>query len=300
MTSGQSTESSIDRDSTTASRLSPEPPKRPVAPVAGATLDRGRNFKPGRPKSLGHRSAVRWLQRGAVSEVAPSRRTGSRAVRLAPAVADWLAPRTYSVPDQRCHTRPPTRSGRTALKRKRPGGDRRYTAECPPSEESTRPRTHVGIPGPDVCRADADTPTSTALAPCGVQASRLVSVGTNSNGSPTATDVAVSLASWRHEDATCGPRCSVAAARPNRCSGAPLRARCRGLAARRCRRAATLRLAPPGGSVKSRYLSRGQTWKDEPSPHPSPRGWRMRLGGTSPWRATYHVPAHEGRHGLSG
>jgi hypothetical protein len=145
--------------------------------------------------------------------VAPSRRTGSRAVRLAPAVADWLATRTYSVPDQRCHTRPPTRSGRTALKRKRPGGDRRYTAECPPSEEGTRPRTHVGIPGPDVCGTDADTPTSTALAPCGVRASRLVSVGTNSNGSPTATDVAVSLASWRHEDATCGPRCSVAAAR---------------------------------------------------------------------------------------
>jgi hypothetical protein len=97
----------------------------------------------------------------------------------------------------------------------------------------------------------------------------------------------------------CGPRCAVRPRGPNRCSGAPLRARCRGLAARRCRCAATLSLARLR-RVKSRYLSRGQTWKDEPSPHPAPRGCRMRLGGTSPWRARYHVPAHEGRHGLAG
>lgn len=45
---------------------------------------------------------------------------------------------------------------------------------------------------------------------------------------------------------------------PNRCSGAPLRARCRGLTARRCRRAAILKLSRLG-RVNSRRPSRGQT-----------------------------------------
>jgi hypothetical protein len=57
MTSVRAPVSLLRHDSTTVSRLSPGPPRRHDRTSGGATLDSGRNFKPGRPKSLGHRSA---------------------------------------------------------------------------------------------------------------------------------------------------------------------------------------------------------------------------------------------------
>jgi len=123
MTSGQSTKSSIYRDSTTASRLSPKPPERHAAPLAGAAPDGGRNFKPGRPKSLGHRSAVHWLQRGAVSE--KSRPAGRGPRHQARSSRRRLAGRgrLFSA-GPRGRTRPPTRSGRTAGSPYRPKATR--------------------------------------------------------------------------------------------------------------------------------------------------------------------------------
>jgi hypothetical protein len=239
--------------------------------VAGATLGGGRNFKPGRPKSLGHRSAVHWLQRGAVSEwTHPEGRAPEHQVRSSRCRLTGYA--SYSEAGQRGHTRPPTRSGRTAVKRTWPAGDATRRGDVPAQE-----RAHVGIPGPDVGGADADTSTSTALAPCGVRASRFVSVGTNPNGSPSATDVAASIAaSRRHEGADAVHGARLRPRGPNRCSGAPLRARCRGLAARRCRRAAILKLSRLG-RVNSASVQRTDVERK-----PSPRRWRMRLGGTSP------------------
>lgn len=299
MTSGQSTESSVGRDSTTASRLSPEPPKRPAAPVAGALSTGGETSNPGGRSPSGTEvpsvgcsgeRSPRWLH---PAGRAPEHQARSSRCRLAGHAHLFSAGPT--MPHATAHEERPNRTeAQTAWRRQTMHG-----SVSIPSEEGTRPRTHVGIPGPDVCGADADTPTSTALAPCGVRASRFVSVGTNSNGSPTATDVAVSPASWRHEDATCGPRCSVAAARAEPVQRRTLAGTLPWPGCAPLPVCSHPEVGAPGG-VKSRYLSRGQTWKDEPSPHPSPRGWRMRLGGTSPWRATYHVPAHEGRHGLSG
>jgi len=206
MTVGQSTGSSVDRDSTTASRLRPGPPKRHCRPTGG----RGARHIQETSDPGGLKSHGLWLHcRRAVSEsICPVER-----------MAESRPGRAQC----RCREdRAPPESGvdrNEALCRLTATDDTLTTTRRGPSLSRTQPFPKKGcicsadirIPGPNAPVAAALTPnasTSAALLPCGFER-HVSSPADESDGSPPHEGVAVTLASWR----PCGRQLRPAALR---------------------------------------------------------------------------------------